>query len=765
MTVLGTGATKASAQASSTSAKNSVWGWGTNGFGQLGNDDGSNPTTPVQARNLIGVASVASGEWHGLAVKDDGTVWGWGYNNAGQVGDGTYTNRSTPVQVNNLSGAVSVAGGEFHSLAVKDDGTVWAWGQNQYGRLGDGTDTSRSTPVQVSDLSGAVSVAGGISHSLAVKSDGTVWAWGQNSSGQLGDGTHTNRSTPVKVSNLSGVVSVAGGAYHSLALKDDGTVWAWGSDIYGQLGDGTDINYSATPVQVSNLSGAVSVAGGVYHSLAVKSDGTVWAWGYNDHGQLGDGTRANRSTPVRVSDLSGAVSVAGGEGHSLAVKSDGTASAWGQNNYGQLGDGTKTDRSTPVRVSDLSGVVSVAGGHWHSLALAADTTPPDTRITSGPGGLVDTNSASFTFSTTESGSTFECRLDGGTYGACDSPMDYTNLSEGGHTFEVRATDAAGNTDPTPASRGWTVAPVDTSITSGPSGTVNSRSPSLSFTTNRESGTFECSLDSGAFEACTSPEALSALSDGSHAFRVRATDTAGSTDATPAERTFTVDATAPTASPPAQSLVLNSQLGTNTVPVGLAWSATDALSGVINHTLQQSTNGGTYADVSLPTPTATTLAPSLGPGQAYQYRVQARDRASNLSAWQTGPGFTVDLRQERHQAVSYTGTWNLQAASTASGGYTRHASASGARSKFSFAGRNVAWVAPTGPNRGKAEVWIDGVKAATVDLYSPAAEARKMVFTRGWPTSGNHTLQVRVLGTKNAASTGKRVDVDAFVALR
>jgi hypothetical protein len=270
---------------------------------------------------------------------------------------------------------------------------------------------------------------------------------------------------------------------------------------------------------------------------------------------------------------------------------------------------------------------------------------------------------------------------------------------------------------------WGVAGVDTTppettIDSGPSGAVGTTSATFTFSATGSGATFECSLDEAAFEVCTSPKEYASLASGSHTFQVKATDWAGNTDATPAERTFTVDATAPIASPPAQSLVLNSQLGTNTVPVRLAWSATDALSGVENHTLQQSTNGGTYADVSLPTPTATTLAPSLGPGQTYQHRVQASDRASNLSAWQTGPSFTVDLRQERHQAVSYTGTWNLQAASTASGGYTKCASASGAGAKFSFAGRNVAWVAPTGPNRGKAEVWIDGVKAATIATYTP-----------------------------------------------
>ncbi len=126
---------------------------------------------------------------------------------------------------------------------------------------------------------------------------------------------------------------------------------------------------------------------------------------------------------------------------------------------------------------------------------------------------------------------------------------------------------------------------------------------------------------------------------------------------------------------------------------------------------------------------------------------------------------MDLRQEAHQAIVYTGAWALQSAPTASGGYVRHAATSGARAKFSFAGKHVAWVTSTGANRGKAEVWVDGVKAATVDLYAPTAQPRKMVFTKAWSASANHTVEVRTLGTKNAASTGTRVDVDAFVALR
>jgi alpha-tubulin suppressor-like RCC1 family protein len=299
----------------------SVSAWGYNWFGQLGDGTTFNRDTPVQVQNLSGVAAVAGSSVHSLALKSDGTVWAWGYNGVGQLGDGTTFNRDTPVQVQNLSGVTAVAGGGGHSLALKSDGTVWAWGYNRNGQLGDGTTFNRDTPVRVQNLSGVTAVAGGASHSLALESNGTVWAWGDNAFGELGDGTHTDQVTPVWVQNLwfgFSVTAVAGSSVHSLALKSDGTVWAWGSNNYGELGDGTTFNRD-TPVQVQNLSGVTAVAGGASHSLALKSDGTVWAWGDNQQGQLGDGTTFNRHTPVPVQNLRRVTGVAAGDGHSLAV--------------------------------------------------------------------------------------------------------------------------------------------------------------------------------------------------------------------------------------------------------------------------------------------------------------------------------------------------------------------------------------------------------------------------------------------------------------
>jgi alpha-tubulin suppressor-like RCC1 family protein/serine/threonine protein kinase len=229
--------------------------------------------------------------------------------------------------------------------------------------------TWRYVPAQVSRLSSVVGMAGGWEHSLALTSDGSLWAWGNGSGGQLGDGTTNTRPTPIRIGSRGGAgfVALAAGE-HSMALKNDGSVWAWGGNEYSELGDGTATN-RWTPVQVRELSGAVAIAVGSWHSLALKNDGTVWAWGGNDHMQLGDGTNRNRRAPARVSALSSMAAISGGMYHSLALGRDGTVWAWGSNANGRLGDGTTTDRGTPVRVSGISSALAIAAGAHHSLAL------------------------------------------------------------------------------------------------------------------------------------------------------------------------------------------------------------------------------------------------------------------------------------------------------------------------------------------------------------------------------------------------------------
>src|SRR6185369_13551775 len=250
-----------------------------------------------------GITAIAAGSAHTIALKNDGTVWAWGENSKGELGDGTTSgnpiDRTTPEQVVGLNHIINISAGFLYTLALKDDGTVWAWGANWYGQLGNGTNINQYTtsPNMVIGLTGVTAIAAGYAHAVALKNDGTVWAWGLNSFSPdaLGDGT------PVQVTGLTGVTAVAAHR-HNVALKDDGTVWTWGSNEYGELGLG-DSGWSTsrtTPNQVPNLTGFVAIAAGTLFTVALKDDSTVWAWGYNGAGQLGDGTIMYRTFPQRV---------------------------------------------------------------------------------------------------------------------------------------------------------------------------------------------------------------------------------------------------------------------------------------------------------------------------------------------------------------------------------------------------------------------------------------------------------------------------------
>jgi alpha-tubulin suppressor-like RCC1 family protein len=361
-------------------ADGTVWACGTinSEINELGFpyrwEDGvvSNRTTPMLLSELTNISTIAAGYQHRLALKLDGTVWAWGRNNLGQLGDGTTIDRLNPAPVSGLNGVIDISAGggilyHAHSLALKADGTVWAWGGA--GAVGDGTFVDRSFPVQVSGLTHIIQIEAGQSHSLALKVDGTVWAWGDNGRGCLGDGTNIfARNTPVQVINLTDVIAVSAGSWLSLAVKLDGTVWAWGGGWAGQLGDGTTTPSRNTPVQVSGLTNVIAVAAGYSFSVALKSDGTVWAWGLNDAGQLGDGTTTNRLTPVQVSGLTDVVSISAGISYCLAQKSDGTLWGWGDNSYGQLMDGTSTKRLVPVQ-SRVPRVSAVATGDGNIVAI------------------------------------------------------------------------------------------------------------------------------------------------------------------------------------------------------------------------------------------------------------------------------------------------------------------------------------------------------------------------------------------------------------
>ncbi len=318
--------------------------------------------------------AVSAGSYHTCAIRLDHTLWCWGYNLMGQLGIGAASEAQTPSQVVALGPSVAaIAAGQVHTCAVKLDQTLWCWGHNADGQLGDGTQDDKKTPQQVATLgAGVASVSAGSQHTCARKIDGTLWCWG---AGQLGNGM-TQSLKPVQVVAMgNAVVEFAVGSAHTCARKSDATLWCWGYNGDGELGNNTTADQSL-PVQVSALGASVAgVSAGYHHTCARKTDGTLWCWGKNNHGQLGDGSHQSRSAPVSVDALgTGTAAVAGGDKHTCAATNS-ALWCWGEDN-GQLGDGPSpccSDRASPVKVCGLdAGVAWIAAGFGHTCSSKSD---------------------------------------------------------------------------------------------------------------------------------------------------------------------------------------------------------------------------------------------------------------------------------------------------------------------------------------------------------------------------------------------------------
>lgn len=338
--------------------------------------------TPLIQNSVGPIKALATPAFFHILLKADGTVVARGLNNSGQLGNGI-----TPTQAWNWQGDFlpvvglanirALATGETHALALDANGDVWAWGNDVHGEIGRGGMLAPTVPAVVAGLSNIVQVAAGWKSSLAVDASGNVWAWGINSAGQLGDGSDINRSAPFRVTAIQNVqaVAAAAGEYFptTLALKRDGTVWAWGHNGDGQLGNGTTGGTSHVPTQVPGLTQVTSVSA-YWHMLAVRQDGTVWAWGTNSNGQLGLGTTTSSAVPVQISGLSGVSTVTAAAARSFAVKTDGTAMAWGSGSWGALGDGTWSDfnQLTPKPVPGLTNTIEIVRGTSHALARRSD---------------------------------------------------------------------------------------------------------------------------------------------------------------------------------------------------------------------------------------------------------------------------------------------------------------------------------------------------------------------------------------------------------
>ena len=347
-----------------------LWIAGNNADGQLGNNTVTTSSNFVQT---VGTAvtwkQVDNNYSSTLAIKTDGTLWGWGRNGYGELGDNTIIHRSSPVQTVAFgTNWKSIVKGVASSAAIKSDGTLWCWGDNLNGQLADNTTTKRSSPVQTVSFGDSwLQVSIGYRHVGAIKQDGTLWMWGYNAYGQLGDNTLVHRSSPIQtIAGGSNWRQVSCTDRNTAAIKKDGTLWIWGANAYGQLGDNTIIDKSS-PVQTITYSGSwKQVSFGYAHVGAVKTDGTLWLWGRNDAGQLGDSSIVSKSSPIQTVAYGINWKIVDcGSFHSASIKNDGSLWAWGAN-AGNLADGTTTDRSSPIQTA-------LGGFNWKQVACGSNT--------------------------------------------------------------------------------------------------------------------------------------------------------------------------------------------------------------------------------------------------------------------------------------------------------------------------------------------------------------------------------------------------------
>ena len=345
--------------------------WGSNAYGQLGNNSTTDSPAPVQVSGLTsGVTGVAAGggdagggtnplQGHTCAVTSGGGLMCWGSNAGGQLGNNSTSDALIPVQVSGLtSGVTAVAAGYSHTCAIASGGELKCWGRNVEGQLGDGTSTTRLTPVSVSGLSsGVVAVAAGYSHTCAITGAGALKCWGSGGNGQLGNGTQSGSLVPAQVTGLtSGVTAVAAGWRFNCAITTGGAAQCWGANLNGQVGVGTKTSYELSPLPVTGLSsGVAALTGGRYHTCAITTGGAILCWGANILGQLGDGTTNEHLTPSPSGLTIGVTKLAAGSRHACAVTAGGAARCWGLNANGQLGNGDTTNRTDPTAVNGLAG--------------------------------------------------------------------------------------------------------------------------------------------------------------------------------------------------------------------------------------------------------------------------------------------------------------------------------------------------------------------------------------------------------------------------
>jgi len=335
----------------------SLWGWGSNSEGQLGNGTKIRREIPGKIGSSNDWAMVSVGIGHVVAIKKDGSLWAWGRNSYGQLGDGSTIEKLTPTRIGNDTDWKNVSAGGFNTTATKNDGSLWAWG---VGMLGDGTTNGKNVPTRIGTGFDWQNTSGGSSFTIALKQDGSLWGWGENTYGQLGDGTNTNKLFPTRIGLSNDWKTISAGGSYTVALKNDGSLWTCGSNSDCQLGDGTIINKNLITRVGADTDWEV-ISGGISHTMAIKKDGSLWGWGNNGNRQLGlDFYITRASSPTRAGSSYDWKVVSANVYSTVALKINNSYWGWGSNYSGQLGDNTTIDKSKPTQITGPCSALSIS---------------------------------------------------------------------------------------------------------------------------------------------------------------------------------------------------------------------------------------------------------------------------------------------------------------------------------------------------------------------------------------------------------------------
>ncbi len=565
--------------------------WGSRQSGQLGDGVGGFATSP--ARLPAGPpawATVDAGGGHSCGLAADRTLWCWG----GYTG--TSPGTDTPTRLGSATDWAGVSAGYLHSCGLRDSGTAFCWGYGSDGQTGNGTTGQfLLLPTQVGANSDWTQIKAGGYHSCGIRTSGALWCWGRNYEGQLGDGTNTLRTSPTQVGTATDWATVTPGTFHTCGIRNDGTLWCWGSNRYGERGDGATSSQRTNPTQVGTATDWATLTTSQHHTCATRTDGTLWCWGYNGFGALGDETTTDRITPTQVGIATDWAAASAGDTHTCGTRTDGTLWCWGYNEFGALGDGTTLRRLTPTQI-DTANWTGISSGTAHTCGVTDD----------GNGwcwGDNQSNKLGF--------------LNGSAtpIGVMEPPAAPTGLSATGGDSQVNLTwEAVADTD----LAGYHV---ERTLTSGTEDWTRLTTSSLTATNYTDT---------------------SAVNNSSYAYRVIAVDTRGNES----DPSTTAGANTTDTTPPAPTHLGATPGDTH---VTLAWDrVTD--NDLAGYHVERATTGSGFARLTTTPVTTTSYGDVTADNDtAYTYRVLAVDNAGNESE----PSTTADATPKAHRPESTT----------------------------------------------------------------------------------------------------------------